>query len=69
MYPRIGWYEDLLLVGSSDPAFSALRSIFQGYFAKSTIQQKFGALQANEARKLVKRIVEDPEKWREYLLM
>ncbi|KAL1659560.1 cytochrome P450 [Schizophyllum commune] len=68
-FEMIGWYEDLLLVGSSDPAFPALRGIFQSYFAKSTIQQRFGALQANEARKLVKRIVEDPEKWREYLLM
>ncbi|KAL1753007.1 cytochrome P450 [Schizophyllum commune] len=68
-FEMIGWYEDLLLVGSSDPAFPALRGIFQSYFAKSTIQQKFGAPQTNEARKLVKRIVEDPAKWREYLLM
>lgn len=56
-------------MGSSDPSFSALRGIFQIYFAKSTIQQKFGTLQANEARKLVKRIAEEPVKWREYLLM
>ncbi|KAI4520358.1 cytochrome P450 [Schizophyllum commune Loenen D] len=68
-FEMIGWYEDLLLVGSSDPSFSALRGIFQIYFAKSTIQQKFGTLQANEARKLVKRIAEEPVKWREYLLM
>ncbi|KAL1719330.1 cytochrome P450 [Schizophyllum commune] len=68
-FEMIGWYEDLLLVGSSDPAFPALRGIFQSYFAKSTIQQKFGTLQVNEACKLAKRIVEDPEKWREYLLM
>ncbi|KAL1738285.1 cytochrome P450, partial [Schizophyllum fasciatum] len=66
---RLGWYEDLLLVKSGDPAFPVLRGIFQNYYSKSTIEQKFGALQANEARKLVKRVAEDSGRWREYLLL
>ncbi|TRM58284.1 cytochrome P450 [Schizophyllum amplum] len=65
-FTMLGWYEDLLLLSSDDPAFPIHRRLFQSYFTKSAAS-RFGATQMNEACKLVKGIIENPERCQECL--
>ncbi|KAL1738110.1 cytochrome P450, partial [Schizophyllum fasciatum] len=65
-FDMFGWYEDLLLTQHNHPSFPILRREYQKHFTKGAERQYHG-LQVNEAHKLVKRIVEQPDKWREFL--
>ncbi|KAI4521642.1 cytochrome P450 [Schizophyllum commune Loenen D] len=59
-FRMLGYEHDVLLTSSKAPSFPILRGALQNYLAKSTIHQ-FAPDQVREARKLVKRIVKDPE--------
>ncbi|KAL1659562.1 cytochrome P450 [Schizophyllum commune] len=65
-FDMFGWYENLTTMGYSHPSFSLLRREYQNHFAKGAERRMYD-LQTNEAHKLVKRIIESPEKWRSLL--
>ncbi|KAI5887518.1 cytochrome P450 [Schizophyllum commune H4-8] len=65
-FDMLGWYECLVLLRYNHPSFPILRREYAKHFAKGAERRIYG-LQVNEAHKLVKRIVERPEQWRDYL--
>ncbi|KAL1699156.1 cytochrome P450 [Schizophyllum commune] len=67
-FRMLGYEHDVLLTSSKDSSFPILRGALQNYLAKSTINQ-FACIQVHEARKLVKRIVQDPDNLKNALQM
>ncbi|KAI4520031.1 cytochrome P450 [Schizophyllum commune Loenen D] len=65
-FDMLGWYECLLLLRYNHASFPILRREYAKHFAKGAERRIYG-LQVNEAHKLVKRIVEKPERWRDFL--
>ncbi|KAL1689503.1 cytochrome P450 [Schizophyllum commune] len=67
-FRMLGYEHDVLLTSSKDPSFPILRGALQNYLAKNTLEQ-FASIQVHEARKLVKRIVQNPDNWKNALQM
>ncbi|KAL1730180.1 cytochrome P450 [Schizophyllum commune] len=63
-FDMLGWHENVLVTSCNHPSFPHLRAHYQSYFAREA-NRKFSRIQTSEAHKLVKRIVQQPDDWKD----
>ncbi|KAL1701782.1 cytochrome P450 [Schizophyllum commune] len=63
-FVTLGWHENVLVTSCDHSSFPHLRAHYQNYFAREA-NQKFSQIQTNEAHKLVQRLAEQPDNWKE----
>ncbi|KAI5833904.1 cytochrome P450 [Schizophyllum commune Tattone D] len=63
-FVMLGWHENVLVTSCDHSSFPHLRAHYQSYFAREA-NRKLIQIQTNEAHKLVQRMTEQPDNWKE----